>query len=115
MDYLPAERMYRNERARTWDEIDGGFELREEWYDVPTSTYRTTIRHIFMDGTIVEPADETGYHANEVIRCYTATEIEQAAGLDVSHHLTRRHLDDPNHKPGPGEPRGMIVLKRPDG
>lgn len=40
--YLLSLREYK--RVRTWHEIDGGYELSETWFDMETSTYRSTIR-----------------------------------------------------------------------
>ena len=94
IDYCALEYFAGRKRTRTWHEIESGFSLSEKWFDVPTSTYRTTVRHVMKDGRIIEPADEHGYHANEVIRCYGAKEMEMPAasvGLTVTEHLTRKH------------------------
>lgn len=102
---------------RSWGHIDGGFSLTEEWFDVPTATYRSTIKHIMMDDQIVEPTNEEEYHANEVIRCYGAHEIERLAesiGFEVSDHLSRKHIDNHDYSPKPDEPCGIILLRKID-
>ncbi|UCH42310.1 MAG: class I SAM-dependent methyltransferase [Dehalococcoidales bacterium] len=49
IDYLPIEIYSKLSHTRSWNEIDGGFSLREERFDVPTSTYRSKHIHILMD------------------------------------------------------------------
>ena len=70
-----------------------------------------------LDGTILEPADENDYHANEVIRCYSAKEIKallEQTGFEITHYLNRRHIDIPNYVPKPWEPCRTVVAKKPD-
>jgi ubiquinone/menaquinone biosynthesis C-methylase UbiE len=115
LDYLPLERFATLRHARNWNPIDGGYALSEEWFDVPTSTYRTRNAHVFLDGRIIEGADEEGYGANEVIRCYSAREIEAlaaAVGFTVTAHLTRNHIGNTCYTAREDEPRGMIVIKK---
>jgi ubiquinone/menaquinone biosynthesis C-methylase UbiE len=116
IDHLPIESFCRMSRSRTWHDIDGGYALAEEWFDAATSTYRTRHLNIFRDGTIIEAADEDGYGANEIIRCYGAREIEAMArqvGFIVKAHLCRKHIGNPGHEPDENEPRSMLVLMKP--
>ena len=115
IDYLPIELYSSTRHTRTWHPIENGYALSEEWFDVPTSTYRTRIMHILLDGTILEAADEAGYGANEVIRCYSAKEIEllaESAGFTVTAHLSRKSIGNPDYIPEENEPRRMLILKK---
>lgn len=115
LDYLPVERFITTKHARTWNPIENGYALAEEWFDVPTSTYRTRHTHVLLDGRIIEGADEEGYGANEIIRCYTTREIELLAvstGFTPTAHLTRNHVENPGYQAGDSEPRGMLVLRK---
>jgi SAM-dependent methyltransferase len=113
IDYLPVERFCATGYSRTWYNIEGGYSLGEEWYDAPTSTYRSNRTHILGDGRIITGADEENRGAFEVLRCYTAREMENLAretGFGVTAHLTRNHIGNPGYQPRQDEPRGMIVL-----
>jgi len=115
VDYLPLETYSGLPHTRSWNTTDGGFSLREEWFDVPSSTYRTRNTHILLEGKIIGAAEEVGYGADEVIRCYGAREMEllsERTGFSVKAHLTRRQIGSPDHVPEAGEARGMIVLSR---
>ncbi len=115
IDYLPLETYSKLSHTKSWNTIDGGFSLREEWFDVLTSTYRSQHIHILLDGKIIRAAEEAGYGADEIIRCYSAREIEVLAeriGFGVKAHLTRKQIGSPNYIPEAGEARGMIVLSR---
>ena len=116
IDYLPVESNAGRSLTRNWYPLEEGYALREEWFDVPSSTYRTTIFHILDEGRIIRDSDETGSGANEIIRCYGHREIELLAekhGFTVKDHLSRKLLDQPDHVPDPGEPRGMLILQKP--
>ena len=113
IDYLPLESISSLVRKRSWNYIEDGFSLREEWFDVPTSTYRTRNMNIMLDGRIIEDIDNTGYGANEIIRCYGHREIEilaERCGFTVKDHLSRKQLEQPDYVPDDGEPRGMLLL-----
>jgi SAM-dependent methyltransferase len=115
IDYLPLEKYYSAGLARTWHPIEGGYSLNETWYDVPTSTHRSRTTHIMLDGRIIAGAEDGC--AAEVLRCYTAPEIEalaKGAGFTVAAHLTRHHLGNLAYSPTPGEPRGMLVVRKGD-
>lgn len=115
LDYLPLEKMSRIQFTRKWNPIEGGYALCEEWFDTPTATYRTTNFHIMLDGRIIKPVVESEYHANEIIRCYGAKEMEclsQSIGFKVIKHLSRNHINDRNYQPNTSEPRGMIILQK---
>ncbi len=115
IDYLPLERFSKVEHRKTWNQIENGYSLAEEWFDTPTSTYKTKHTHILLDGRIIEGVDEEGYGANEVIRCYSAREIELLAGsvgFKVIGHLTRNHIGNPNYQAKDDEPRGMLVVSK---
>jgi len=115
LDYLPLERFSRIEHTKTWKQIENGYSLAEEWFDVPSATYRTKHIHILLDGRIIEGAEEEGYGANEVIRCYGAREIELLAGsvrFKVTAHLTRNHIGNSDYQAKDGEPRGMLVVSK---
>ena len=113
IDYLPVEKYYNTGRTKTWHEIGGGYELSEVWYDVPTSTRRSRNTHIMLDGRIIEGAEDGVI--SEVLRCYTAREIELLAenvGFMVTDHLTRNHIGNAEYQPPPDEPRGMLVIRK---
>lgn len=113
LDYLPLETYSKLSRTRSWNSIDGGFALWEEWFEVPTSTYCTRHFNILLDGRIIEAADDPGYGADEIIRCYGNREIELLAeriGFSVKAHLTRKNIGSPDYVPEENEARGMIVL-----
>lgn len=115
LDYMPLEIYSKLPLTRSWNSIGDGFALREEWFNVPTSTYRTKHFHILLDGRIIEAADEAGYGANEVIRCYGAREIELLAerfGYNVKVHLARKQVGIPDYVPEENEPRGMVILEK---
>ncbi len=115
IDYLPVETYSKRQHTKTWHEIEGGFALAEEWYHVPTSTWRTKHWHIFLDGRLIEAADESGYGANEVLRCYSALEIEhlvENVGFKVLAHLGRQHVGNPDYDMKDDDPRGIVVLEK---
>jgi 2-polyprenyl-3-methyl-5-hydroxy-6-metoxy-1,4-benzoquinol methylase len=115
LDYMPLEDFSSLPKERKWKNIDGGFSLREEWFDVPTSTLRTKSMHILLDGRVIMPAEETDYNANEIIRCYGCREIEDLAertGFGVKAHLPKKQVGNPDYMPEANEPRGMIVLTK---
>lgn len=115
IDYLPIETYCKVQHSKTWHEIEGGFALAEEWYHVPTSTWRTRHWHIFKDGRLIEAADENGHGANEIIRCYSAPEMEalcEAAGFQVLAHLSRKHVGKIDYQPKDDDPRGIVVLQK---
>jgi SAM-dependent methyltransferase len=113
IDYLPLEKYCQSGHTRNWHEIDGGYHLSEVWFDVPTSTMRSRSTHILLDGRIIEGAEDGV--VSEVLRCYGAREMEllaESAGFTVKAHLTRSHLGNPAYSPSPGEPLGMLVIKK---
>jgi len=61
---------------QVWEEIEGGYSLERHRYGSETSTYYSRYWHIMLDGRIIEPAREAGYTANQVVRCYGVSEIE---------------------------------------
>ncbi|MGD9380732.1 MAG: class I SAM-dependent methyltransferase, partial [candidate division WOR-3 bacterium] len=63
--------------ARSYREIDDGWEFGEGGFDAKTSTTWGTIFIIRRDGTMIVPKKEEGYHANERIRCYTIPEMQK--------------------------------------
>lgn len=63
IDYLPVESYSKRSRSKTWQPIEGGYALSEEWYHVPTSTWRTQHTHILAEGRIIQAAEENGYGA----------------------------------------------------
>jgi hypothetical protein len=96
--------------------MEGGWSLREEWFDAPSSTYRSRNLHVMLDGKILEARAEPGYHANEVIRCYGTREMETLAldaGFEIVDHLTRGHLGHPDYMAEAWEPREYVVLRKP--
>jgi SAM-dependent methyltransferase len=115
LDYLPLEQYLKLSHTRGWHEIDGGFSLTEEWFDVPSSTYRNKHIHILMDGRVIKPAEEADYNANEIIRCYGAREIELLAertGFSIKVHFSKKQIGNPDYIPEASEPRGMLVLAK---
>jgi SAM-dependent methyltransferase len=113
LDYLPFEDFSKLPHTRKWKNIDGGFELNEEWFDVPSSTYRNKHIHILMDGRVIKPAEEADYNANEIIRCYGCREIEDLAertGFGVKAHLSKKQVSNPDYLPEASEPKGIIIL-----
>lgn len=115
IDYLPLERYCQRQHSRSWHDIDGGYGLHEEWFHAATSTYRTRNKHIFLDGRIVEPAEEDTYSANEIIRCFGAREMElnaESVGFRVQSHICRRQMKQDSSEPDEAEPKGMVLLRK---
>ncbi len=115
IDYLPLEQYSKLPHTRSWHEIDGGFSLSEEWYDVPSSTYRSKHIQILMDGKVIRPVEEADYNADEIIRCYGCREIEDLAeriGFNVKAHLSKKQIGNPDYMPVVDEPRGIIILAK---
>jgi SAM-dependent methyltransferase len=113
IDYLPLEKHCQSGHTRNWYPIEGGYNLSENWFDAPTSTMRSHSTHIMLDGRIIEGAEDG--IVSEVLRCYSAREIEalaESVNFKVITHLTRKHLDNQEYQALPEEPRGMIVLKK---
>lgn len=104
-----------HKRRRTWKEIDGGYQLSEQWYDMQTATYRGTIRLIMNDGTVLVPKVEPSYHANEVIRCYTIPEMEgllKNADFGDIKHISRKQIDNPDVVIEPWDARDIVVATK---
>jgi len=115
LSYSSLERYSKVTHSRSWNPIEGGYALREEWFDAPSSTYRTKNMHILVDGRIIRAADQQGYGADEVIRCYGTREMEllaRRAGFEVKAHLASKNIGDPGHVPESDEPRGNIILAK---
>lgn len=115
MQYLSTHRFSSMKLQKTWHEIENGFHLGEHWYDAKTNTYRSRNKHIMMDGTIIEPETEPGYHANEIIQCYTVPEITKLlknAGFEVVDHLSRSQIDTPKKEPADWETREIVIAKK---
>ena len=115
LDYPAYEQYGFTGHKRNWHPIDGGYSLSEEWFDVPTSTHRTKVMHILLDGRIIEAVDEERKFISEILRCYTAREMENLAesvGFKVAVHLTRNHIGNPGYQPREDEPRRMIILRK---
>jgi len=115
IDYLSIEESSLLKHTRSWNPIDNGYALWEEWYDVPTSTYRTRHIQILNEGKILTATYQDDYNSDEIIRCYGHREIEMLAekcSFKVKHHLSRKQLGNPDYVPDAGEPRRMLVLKK---
>jgi SAM-dependent methyltransferase len=115
LDYLSFEEYITTARSRKWHPVEGGYALSESWFDVPTSTLRSTFMHILLDGRIIEAAYEYGNNISEVLRCYTAREmvnLAETAGFSVKALLTRNHIGNPDYQPHENEPRRMIVISK---
>jgi 2-polyprenyl-3-methyl-5-hydroxy-6-metoxy-1,4-benzoquinol methylase len=115
IDYPACEQYFTSARTRAWNSIDNGYALTESWFDVPTSTLRSNVMHILLDGRIIEAVDEYGNDNSETLRCYTAREMVNLAeetGFTVKAHLTRNHIGNPDYQPKENEPRRMIVLQK---
>ena len=103
-------------RIRKWSETDGGWALTETWFDVETSTYRSNHFIVLRDGALLRPKAEPGYHANEVIRCYTLPEMRAMlarAGLRYLASYSNGDLSLPPKPPGADVPRDIVVAERP--
>ena len=113
VSYLSLERFSKLAHTRSWDKIDGGFSLREEWFEVATSTYHSKNMHVLLEGKLIQAAEEAGYGADEIIRCYGAREMEllaEKARFGVKAHLSNKNIGDPDHVPYADEPMGNIIL-----
>ncbi len=105
-----------NKHERTWSKIKDGWELSEAWFDAKTGTYRSRIFLIKKDGTLVRPKPEPGYHADEVIRCYTVPEMRgmlRKAGLKYLDSYSSKDLSLPPRPPAPEAERNIVVAVRP--
>jgi cyclopropane fatty-acyl-phospholipid synthase-like methyltransferase len=111
--FLSANRKER--RQRTWSETEGGWELSETWFDQETSTYRSRVFLIMNDGRVIRPKPESGYHANESIRCYTVPEMRSmlsAAGLTYLASYSSGDFSSPPAGSQPERPRDIVVAER---
>jgi cyclopropane fatty-acyl-phospholipid synthase-like methyltransferase len=101
--------------VRTWQECKDGWELNETWYDNETGIYCGTVIIIKKDGTIIKPKSESGYHANETIRCYTIPELKKMlskAGLRYHASYSSADLSVPPKPVVPETVRNIIVAER---
>jgi SAM-dependent methyltransferase len=115
IDYLSIEESSHLKHTRSWNPIDDGYMLAEEWYDIPTSTYRARHIQILNEGKILTAAYQDDYNSDEIIRCYGHCEIEMLAekcGFKVKAHLGRKQLSNPDYIPDPGEPRRELILEK---
>lgn len=104
-----------DKHERTWSEIKEDWELSEAWFDAETSTYRSRIFLIRKDGTLIRPKSEPGYHADEVIRCYTIPEMRgmlTKAGLKYLASYSGKDLSLPPKAPPPEVERNIVVTER---
>jgi len=112
--FLSANRIKKH--SKSWSEKKDGWELSESWFDTQTSTYRSRIFIIRKDGTLLRPKEEPGYHANEVIRCYTIPEMRamiSKAGLRYLASYSNDDLSVPPKPPAPEAVRNIVVAERP--
>jgi len=112
--FLSANRL--NKQSRSWSERNDGWELSESWFDTETNTYRSRVFIIRKDGTLLRPKAESGYHANEVIRCYTIPEMRTMLSKAELQYLTSYSDDDlsiPPKSPAPERVRNIVVAERP--
>lgn len=99
-------------RTKTWRQIEDGWELNETWFDHETNTYQGTAFIIRKDGTIMKPKSESGYHANEIIRCYTIPEMKAMlahAGLRYIASYSSADLSIPAKARQPGVEPNIVV------
>jgi len=102
-------------RTRKWREIRDGWELNEIWFEAETCTRCGKAFIIRRDGTIVKPKKESGYYADERIRCYTISEMRKMfseAGLEYVSCYSDRHLDMPPKPPPKDAVINIIVGER---
>ena len=107
-----------DKHARSWREIEGGWELRVGGFDTETSTSWGTTCIIRRDGTMIVEKREPGCEASEGIRCYTVPEMQKMfarAGLEYIASYSDRHLDVPTQPLGRNVIREIIVGKRSPG
>ncbi len=112
--FLSANRM--DKHSKSWSEKKEGWELSESWFDAETSTYRSRIFVIRKDGTLLYPKVESGYHANEIIRCYTIPEMRTMLSKVGLRYLASYSDDDlsvPPKPPAPEAVRNIVVAERP--
>lgn len=105
-----------DKHERTWSGIKDGWELSEAWFDAETGTYRSRIFIIRKDGALIRPKSEPGYHADEVIRCYTVPEMRgmlKKAGLRYLASYSSKDLSLPPKLPAPEAERNIVVAERP--
>jgi SAM-dependent methyltransferase len=112
--FMSANRL--NKHRTSWSETKDGWELSESRIDTETSTYRSRIFIIRRDGVIIQPKTEPGYHANEIIRCYTIPEMREMlarAELQFLASYSSSCMSVPP-KPLPSEAeRNIVVAERP--
>ena len=101
-----------SKRTRTWENINGGYALNEEWYDSERCTYCSNNFHVMSDGSIIIPADDDVYNANEIIRCYTVPEMKRmlkSAGFGEMTFMSHNNVTNPNHQPSPEERLNIVA------
>jgi len=111
--YISAHRKDLNETS--WQRIDGGYQLTKRWFESETCRYHSTVRLIMDNNEEIVPCAESGYHANEWVRCYTPPEIAKMlsdAGFADIVHIGRRHLDDPTAVLSPWETREIVLARK---
>lgn len=112
--FLSANRP--TEHIKSWVEKKDGWELSESWVDTETSTYQSRVFIIRKNGILLRPMTETGYHANEAIRCYTVSEMSamlSKAGLQYLASYSDENLSVPPVKLVPEADRNIVVAERP--
>ena len=113
---MPVTRRLGEKHQRTWQEIEDGWELNKTWFDTETNTYQGTVIIIQKDGTIIKPKSETGYNANEVIRCYTVPEMKEMlriAGLNYLGSYSSADMSIPAKPAKRGVDRNIILAGLP--
>jgi len=112
--FMSANRL--DKHRTSWSETKDGWELSESWIDTETSTYRSRIFIIRHDGVILQPKTEPGYHANEIIRCYTIPEMREMlarAGLQLLASYSSSCMSVPPKSLPPEAERNIVVAERP--
>jgi len=101
--------------TRTWESIEGGFALNEEWYNSEDCTYRSRNYHVKSDGLVIIPAENDLYNANEVIRCYTVPEMKRMlieAGFEKMTFMSHKNISNFEHKPSSDERLNIVVATK---
>ncbi len=113
--FVPPSRA--GQRAKTWSETENGWQLTETWFDVETSSYRSRPLVIRKDGVVVRPKPESGYHADEAIRCYSIPELQTMIAQAGLNYLASYSSDDLSlpPKPLPADAARNIVMAERQG
>ena len=116
ISFTAANELLKN--SKSWRRINDGWHLYEGWFNPVTNSYHTESVIITDNGTVIKPKYETGYSANESIRCYTLPEMKKMlenVGLRCVASYSLRDLSIPPKEPNSGVIRNIVLAQNGSG